>query len=217
MPFFWKNPIIILVVLASSCVPAATSLHNSGNFSNIRSEIRLTDGSVIRGYASMNALKGDDALRVRVAGERTERTIPLAKVDRLLAEEHEFVVKMLQTPARVNHGSKVSPLRAMVKRLGMEHDALQVFEYKYPVANPKSPISNTATTWYVSFPGDADNLPLVEMNSPAYRQKWAKLSEKYSDKSLVQAKEPSSVKNLLEAVKKIPAEADSHENFGAAE
>lgn len=219
LSFFSFFPFLLPVLLVLSCVPAATTLHNSGDFSNLRSEIRLTDGSVIRGYASLNALKGEDALRVRVAGERSERTIPLAKVDRLLAEEHEFVVKLLQTPAKARHGGKPSTVRAMVKRLGMEHDPVQVFEYKFPVSNPKSPISNIMTAWFVSFPGDPANLPLCELNSNTYKQKWARLLARNQNNSVVSSKAPSSVKSLSEQVKKLelsPEESGS-KNFGAAD
>jgi hypothetical protein len=217
LPFFRTLRALLPVLFFISCAPSATTLHNSGNFSNIRSEIRLTDGTIIKGYASLNALKGENALRVRVTGERTERSIPLAKVDRLYAEEHEFVVKWLKTPVHASQHGKAATTRAMVKRLGMEHDALQVFEYKYPVSNPKSPVNNTMTAWFVSFPGDPDDLPLVELNSQAYKQKWAKLSAAISDNAVVLGKAPSSVKGLLEQAKKIPVEATGFENFGAAE
>jgi hypothetical protein len=217
LPFLWIIRMLIPAILFFACAPAATTLHNSGNFSNIRSEIRLTDGSVLKGYASHNAMNGENALRVRVAGQKSEYMIPLSKIDRLYAEEHEFVVKWLNTPKPATRNGMAATTRAMVKRIGMENDPVQVYEYKYPVSNPKSPIDNIMTAWFVSFPGDPDDLPLVEFNSAAYRQKWAKLTARNQDGTAGLEKAPSSVKSLLEEVRKLPAEASGFENFGAAE
>jgi hypothetical protein len=110
-------------------------------------------------------------------------------------------------------------VRAMVKRMGMEEDMVQLFEYKYAIANPKSPISNTVTTWYVSFPDEAEDLPLSELNSAAYKQKWANLLTKVEQGSVVSAKPPASAKNLMEQVRKLEfaPEAGGMQNFGAAE
>lgn len=219
MPLLWVYALPFVVLSATSCVPSATTMHHSGSFSNIRSEILMNDGSVIRGYASMNAMKGEDALRVRVQGERADRMIPLAKIDRLLAEEHTFVVKWLETPNRAIREGKSAKVRAMVKRLGMEADPVQIFEYKYAVSNPKSPISNTMTAFFVSFPDDPADLPLCELNSAAYKQKWANLLTRNEKNAVVSTKAPSSVKGLIEQVKKleISPEAGGMQNFGAAE
>lgn len=219
LPLLWVLALPLIVLQGISCMPSATTMHHSGNFSNIRSEIRMTDGTVIRGYASMNALKGEQDLRVRIPGERADRTIPLSKIDRLLAEEHEFVVKWLQSPGRTKHQGSPLKVRAMVKRMGMEADAVQLFEYKYGVANPKSPISNTVTSWYVSFPGEADDLPLCELNSAAYKKKWSNLLTKVENNAVVSAKAPSSVKGLIEQVRKLEMapETGGMQNFGAAE
>jgi len=219
LPLLWVLALPLIVLQGISCMPSATTMHHSGHFSNIRSEIRMTDGTVIRGYASMNAMKGEQDLRVRIPGERADRTIPLSKIDRLLAEEHEFVVKWLQSPGRTKHQGTPAKVRAMVKRMGMEADVVQLYEYKYGVSNPKSPISNTVTSWYVSFPGEAGDLPLCELNSPLYKQKWAHLITRVENNSVVSAKAPSSVKGLIEQVRKLdfPQEAGGMQNFGAAE
>jgi hypothetical protein len=219
MPLFWVYALPFVLLSAISCVPSATTMHHSGSFSNIRSEILMNDGSVLRGYASMNSMKGEDALRVRVQGEKTERMIPLSAIDKLMAEEHEFVVKWLETPNRAIREGKSAKVRAMVKRLGMEADPVQIFEYKYAVSNPKSPISNTMTAFFVSFPDDPADLPLCELNSAAYKQKWATLLARNENNAVVSTKAPSSVKSLIEQVKKLeisPEEAGM-QNFGAAE
>lgn len=203
LPVLWIVAVPLIMLPGISCMHSATTLHHSGSFSNIRSEIRLTDGTVMRGYASMHSMKGEQDLRFRVPGEREERTFHLSKVDRLLAEEHEFVVKWLLAPNNAMREGRQSRVRAMVKRMGMELDMVQVFEYKYAVSNPKSPISNTMTAWYVSFPYEPENLPLCELNSACYKRKWNELLA--SNKNLEDApkKSPTSVKSLLEQVKEI--------------
>ena len=219
LPLLREFALFLIVVAGISCMPSATSLRHSGSFSNIRSEIIMNDGSILRGYASMNAIKGEEALRVRVQGERHERMIPLSKIDRLVAEEHEFVVKWLQTPTRAAREGKPSKVRAMVRRMGMEADVVQLFEYKYAVSNPKSPISNTMTAWFVSFPNDPETLPLCELNSSAYKKKWADLQSLTDYNSIVSTKAPHSVKGLMEQVRIMNAgpKGDNMQHFGAAE
>lgn len=95
----------------------------------------------------------------------------------------------------------------------MESDAVQVFEYKYEVRNPKSPIPNLRTTWYVDFPGEDSQKPLTEFATSAYRQKWD-LMVKSADLFMASNRPPNSLKSLMNEVKKIGLESeDTAENL----
>jgi hypothetical protein len=216
-PLFVTILILLFFVISSCSPPAATQLKHGGDFSNIRSEIVLNNGETIFGYASLNLVKGDDAVRFKVPGERAERLISLSEITKLKAEEHEFVVKWIETPYNAVKEGKPRKTRAMIKRMGMESDPVQVFEYKYAVRNPKSPIHNFQTTWYVSFPNEAPGLALCELASSCYKQKWATIVEANNGDKRITEHAPASVKHLLEAVKKIDFPNNQQQNFGIAE
>jgi hypothetical protein len=89
----------------------------------------------------------------------------------------------------------------MVKRVGLQNDFIQVFEYKYGLKNPKSPIKTMHTTWFVGFMGENSNSALAELGTPNFKLRWSKLLENYPDRSLVSSSYPSNVKQLEEAVR----------------
>jgi len=162
-------------------------------------------------------VKGDDAVRFKVPGERVERFISLSEITKLKAEEHEFVVKWIETPYKAVKEGKPRKTRAMVKRMGMESDPVQVSEYKYAIRNPKSPIHNYQTACFVSFPNEAPGLALCELASSCYKQKWASIVVADNADKRIPEHAPATVKHLLEAVKKIDLPNSQQQNFGLAE
>ena len=184
-----------------SCKAPATQLHSGSEFSNIRAELFLIDGTSQIGYTSLNLHSGDEHLTFVEPGKRSEKQIPLSKVEKLKMEDHEFVVKVINAPEAAVREGKSKYSRVILKRLGMEADSLQVFEYKYKVSNPKSPVKNTMTAWYIEFPGVAGNEPLCALGTVCYKQKWNSFvsSRGGNDKLTVNA--PQTVKYLLDQVR----------------
>ncbi len=202
LPAIWSG---LSILLLSACVTPATHMRHAGEFSNIRSEVFLADGSSFLAYTSYDKNVSKESLTVQLPGEKNERSIPLAHVEKLKMEDHEFVVRWITTPQASQREGKPAHKRTIMKRMGMESDIVQVFEYKYELRNPKSPIPTTHTTWYVAFPGEDSRKPLTELGSADYRKKWNFLV-KDAGFIAVSAKPPHNVKLLLDEVKKIPAE-----------
>jgi hypothetical protein len=196
--FFYS---MLYTLLQVSCKAPSTQMHSGSEFSNIRAELLMVDGTTQTGYTSINLHSGDQHLTFVEPGKRSEKQIPISKVEKLKMEDHEFVVKMIQTPdAAVREGkSKVS--RVILKRLGMEADTLQVYEYKYKINNPKSPIKNTMTAWYIEFPGNAQNEPLCTMGTGCYKQKWIAYAKSRQANEKLVSNAPQNVKSLLDQVR----------------
>lgn len=190
--------------LLSSCSVSSTQMRHSGDFSKIRSEVFLEDGSSFLAYTSFGVRNGQH-IKVQLPGERHERDIPLHQVKMLKMEDHEFVVRLIQTPMVATRQGRPSQTRAVLKRLGMEADAVQVFEYKFEVNHPKSPLPSLQTAYFVSFLGDPVEHPMNELGSPAYKAKWDALILS-TNPDLVSVRPPQSVKGLLDDVKKLNLE-----------
>jgi hypothetical protein len=193
--------VIIFFISLVGCMVPATVLQHGGSFSNIRSEIHLTDGTRMLGYASFNAEGNGGGILHRSLNGKQTALVPLERVDRVYTDEHEFVVRRIETPATARKEGKPAIQKVVLKRLSSEQSPIQVFEYKYTVDNPKSSMPITMTTTYVDFLGKSSQNPLLELNSKAYREQWSVLTNNLSN---IENAAPSSAKKLLEEIKKLP-------------
>ncbi|HSK11879.1 MAG TPA: hypothetical protein VK907_01635 [Phnomibacter sp.] len=208
---------LITCIVAIGCAPAATSLRHGSDLSNVRSEVVLTNGTSFTGYATYRGSYKNNELKVYHPGEKREYSYSLTEVEKLKAEEHEFVVRLLISPEGARRNGAAETTRAMVRRLGMEHDAVQVYEYKYQVKHPKSPLDKWETGWFVEFPGEPAGKPLVQLGSTAYRQKWTSLAMLHNlNQVQLDQKAPASYKELLQEIRKIPEQATEEANANIA-
>jgi hypothetical protein len=193
--------VIIFFISQIGCMVPATMLQHGGSFSNIRSEIHLTDGTRMLGYASFNAEGNGGGILHRSLNGKQTALVPLERVDKVYTDEHEFVVRRIETPAAARKEGKPAIQKVVLKRLSNEQSPIQVFEYKYTVDNPKSSMPVTLTTSYVDFLGKSSQDPLLELNSKSYREQWSILTNNLNN---IENSAPSSVKKLLQEIKKFP-------------
>lgn len=198
-------PVLGLFLLIISCGSAElTQVKHGNDFSNLRSEVVLKNGSKYFGYATLEKGKhGTDKLWVSIPGSRQEKVFSIVEVEKMVAEDQEFVVKQLITPAVMVKEGYPNLTTSMVKRISEPHSLVQVYEYKYGVKNPKSPIKSLHTTWFVSFPDDKAGLPLTEFSSFSFKSKWDKWAGGLAKENGSQVPHPGNIKQLLSAVKQL--------------
>lgn len=197
--------VFFFVLVVSSCSSPATTMRHGNDFSNIRSEVVLNNGNSVLGYATYEGAFDAGQVSLYIPAERKHVKIPLNDIEKMKVEDHEYVVKKLVSPYNARKNGAATITKAMVRRMGMEKDPIQVFEYKYPVKNPKSPLNSLETVWFVSFPGDLPDRPLVQMGSSAYKEKWNELVYGMQQENvMLQKKAPASAKSLIDQIKEIP-------------
>jgi hypothetical protein len=204
----------IFVLVFFSCSSPTTSMRHGNDFSNIRSEVILNNGNSVVGYTSYKGMSGPGQVTMYLPAERKEVKFSLSEIERMKVEDHEYLVKMIVSPynARKNGAGLIT--KAMVRRLGMEKDPIQVFEYKYEVKNPKSPLHSIETAWFVSFPDDIPDRPLIQMGSQTYKAKWSEfVFDMQQQNVVIEGKAPASPKILLDHIKDIPVTKFSTEDL----
>lgn len=193
--------VIIFFISQIGCMVPATMLQHGGSFSNIRSEIHLTDGTRMLGYASFNAEGNGGGILHRSLNGKQTALVPLERVDKVYTDEHEFVVRRIETPAAARKEGKPAIQKVVLKRLSNEQSPIQVFEYKYTVDNPKSSMPVTLTTSYASFEHMDNSAPLAEVGKDTFRQQWQ--AYQAGDGNTTDPKSmPANGKALLQYIKK---------------
>jgi hypothetical protein len=169
------------------------------------------------GYATMEKSRFEESVRLRVPGKREEIVLKIHEIDRMLVEDQEYVVMKLEAPkAMVKEGSgKV--VTSMVKRVGLQNDFIQVFEYKYGLKNPKSPIKTMHTTWFVGFMNKNPSEVLSELGSPGFREKWSIFLENQPKLNGLANHFPGSVKQINEIIKNLENLQTSESNLSIAD
>jgi hypothetical protein len=173
-------------------------MQHSGDFSNLRTEITLNNGTRFIGYTTYESGAGN-IMQIYNPANKVTTNISLQEINKLEIEEVAFLVKWIETPVQVRKKGMPAKKMAVLRRLANENPDLQVFEYKYSVKHPKSPLNKTETAIYVQF-GHEDLKPLKQMGTPAFDQQWKEsfMRPHHSTESLVVAsKSPKSLKSLL--------------------
>jgi hypothetical protein len=193
--------VIIFFISHIGCMVPATMLQHAGNFSNIRSEIHLNDGTRMLGYASFNADGYGGGILHRSLNGKQTALVPLEKVNKVYTDEHEFVVRRIETPAAARKEGKPAIQKVVLKRLNNEQSPIQVFEYKYTVDNPKSSMPITLTTSYAFFAHMDNTTPLPEVGKDTFRKQWQAYLASEGNTTEARAM-PANGKALLQYIKK---------------
>lgn len=191
------------------CLVPATAIQHGGHFSNLKGMLLLVNGTQLSGYVSYNGTSGLSSLQHRSLDGREKNTFSLDEIDRITTDDHDFVVRRIETPARARKEGKPPVQKVMLRRMSTENAPIQVFEYKYNVDNPKSSMPLTLTTTYAAFIPDDTAEILVEIGKENFKKQWhvyvGKLERKGSD-----LKVPDTSKELLDYLKEYqPSESNS--------
>lgn len=193
--------VVIFFISQIGCMVPATMLQHGGSFRNIRSEIHLTDGTRMLGYASFNAEGNGGGILHRSLNGKQSALVPLDRVEKVYTDDHEFVVRRIETPAAARKEGRPAIQKVVMKRLSNEQSPIQVFEYKYTVDNPKSSMPVTLTTSYAAFEGVDIATPLAEVGKESFKQQWQAYQSANSNE-VGQTNIPLSGKALLQYLKK---------------
>lgn len=187
-----------LPVILVCCSVPKTSLHHSSQFSNLRTEITLNSGAKFVGYTTYRA-GIDNVMQVYNPSTRTTTNLSLNEINKLEIEEEAFFIKWIEPPVQSHkHGGSGKKL-VVLRQLVTKQPEMYVYEYKYPVKHPKSPVDKIETAFYVQFGQDASG-PLTQFGTSAFTERWnLNLREQgaVSDQSAGISKPPKSLKALL--------------------
>lgn len=205
MRFIYLISLSTLFLVFMSCGATQTTVKkHGGDFSNVRANILMHNEESAFGYATLNVSTGDRNLTLWVPGERKERIIKLDDIISITIEEQVFEVRWLSNPSASRRQGNPRLVQAVVERLSEAQDVIEVFEYKYKVRNPKSTIGTTQTAYFVSFPSDERQVPMCELGSTCYREKWSALVANQAPDAGISMKPPATVKHLLAQLEKFP-------------
>lgn len=160
--------VVIFLISQIGCIIPATVLQYGGSFSNIRSEIHLTDGTRMLGYASFNPEGNGGGILHRSLNGKQSALVPLDRVAKVYTHDHEFLVRHIETPAAARKEGKPDIQKVVLKRLNSDQSPIQVFEYKYTLDNPESSLPVRLTTSYAAFEGVDIASPLVEVGKESF-------------------------------------------------